>query len=90
MTDILIQINNAGSLIQFTLYSIYLRHNLICDTNTFGLLPLEVVLHRNALTTFLNMTRQKGSIENDIALRQLIMAIEEFNYMKGSGIASIK
>ena len=38
-----------------------------------GVLPLEVVLHKNALTTFINMIRQKGSIENDIALRQLVM-----------------
>ena len=50
-------------------------------SGTYGILPLEVVLHRNALTTFLNMTRQNGSIENGIALSQLVMTIEEFNYM---------
>ena len=46
-----------------------------------GILPLEVVLHKNALTTFVNMIRQKGSIvENDIALRQLEMK-DEYNKM---------
>ena len=38
-----------------------------------GVLPLDVVVHKNALTTFLNMIRLKGSIENDIALRQIVM-----------------
>ena len=41
-----------------------------------GILPFETVLHKNALTTFVNMIRQKGSIENDIALRQLVMKDE--------------
>ena len=41
-----------------------------------GVLPLEAVLHKNALTTFMNMIRQKGSIESDIALRQLVMKDE--------------
>ena len=34
---------------------------------------LFAVVHKNALTTFLNMIRLKGSIENDIALRQILM-----------------
>ena len=38
-----------------------------------GVLPLNAVVHKNALTTFLNMIRLKGSIENDIALRQIVM-----------------
>ena len=38
-----------------------------------GVLPLDAVVHKNALTTFLNMIRLKGSIENDIALRQIVM-----------------
>ena len=49
--------------------------NTICLA-LFGVLPLEVVLHKNALTTFINIRRQKGSIENDIALRQLVMKDE--------------
>ena len=40
------------------------------------ILPLEAVLHKNALTTFVNMIRQKGSIENRIVLRQLVMKDE--------------
>ena len=45
--------------------------------NSISLVPLEaVVLHKNALTTFVNIIRQKGSIENDIALRQLVMKDE--------------
>ena len=57
--------------------------------STFAVLPLEVVLHKNALTTFVNMTRQKGSIENDIALRQLVMKDENdkswfmLNFVRG-------
>ena len=38
-----------------------------------GVLPLDAVVHKNALTTFLNMIRQKGSIKNGIALRQIVM-----------------
>ena len=38
-----------------------------------GVLPLDAVVHKNALTTFLSKIRQKGSIENDIALRQIVM-----------------
>ena len=41
-----------------------------------GILPIDVVLHKNALTTFVNMIRYKSSIENDIALRQIVMKDE--------------
>ena len=34
------------------------------------------MLHKNALTTFMNMIRCKGSIENDLALRQIVMKDE--------------
>ena len=40
-----------------------------------GILPFETVLHKNALTTFINMIRQKCSIENDV-LRQIVMKDE--------------
>ena len=44
-------------------------------------------MHKNALTTFVNMIRQKGSIENDIALRQLVMKDENdkswFMFVRG-------
>ena len=46
--------------------------NSICLA-LLGVLPLDAVLHKNVLTTFLNMIRLKGSIENDIALRQIVM-----------------
>ncbi|MEW8547950.1 MAG: hypothetical protein AB2693_30965 [Candidatus Thiodiazotropha sp.] len=41
-----------------------------------GILPLEAALHKNTLTTFVNMIRHKSSIENDIALRQIVMKDE--------------
>ena len=62
--------------------------NTICLA-LLRVLPLEVVLNKNALTTFVNMTRQKGSIENDIALRQLVMKDENdkswfmLNFVRG-------
>ena len=46
--------------------------NTICLA-LLGILPLEAVLHKNALTTFVNMIRHKGTIENDIALRKIVM-----------------
>ena len=46
--------------------------NTICLA-LLGILPLEAVLHKNALTTFVNIIRHKGTIENDIALRQIVM-----------------
>ena len=46
--------------------------NTVCLA-LLGILPLEVVLHKNALTTFVNMIRHKGTIESDIALRQIVM-----------------
>ena len=49
--------------------------NTICLA-LLGILPLEAVLHKNALTTFMNMIRCKGSIENDLALRQIVMKDE--------------
>ena len=60
--------------------------NTICLA-LLEVLPLEVVLHKNALTTFINMIRQKGSIENDKALRQLVMKVENdkssFMFVRG-------
>ena len=49
--------------------------NTICLA-LLGILPLEAVLHKNALTTFMNMIRCKGSMENDLALRQIVMKDE--------------
>ena len=49
--------------------------NTICLV-LLGILLLEAVLHKNALTTFMNMIRCKGSIENDLALRQIVMKDE--------------
>ena len=49
--------------------------NTICLA-LLGILLLEAVLHKNALTTFMNMIRCKGSIENDLALRQIVMKDE--------------
>ena len=49
--------------------------NTICLA-LLGILPLEAVLHKNAITTFMNMIRCKGSIENDLALSQIVMKDE--------------
>ena len=49
--------------------------NTVCLA-LLGILPLEVVLHKNALTTFVNMIRHKGTVESDIALRQIVMKNE--------------
>ena len=60
--------------------------NTICLA-LLGILPVEAVFYINALTTFVNMIRQKGSIENDIALRQLVMKDENdkslFMFVRG-------
>ena len=52
-----------------------------------GGLPLEVLLHKNAFTTFVYIIRQKGSIENDIALGQIVMKDENvkswFMFVRG-------
>ena len=49
--------------------------NTICLA-LFGILHLEAVLYKNALTTFMNMIRCKGSIENYLALRKIVMKDE--------------
>ena len=60
--------------------------NTVCLA-LLGILPLEVVLHKNALTTFVNMIRHKGTIESDIALRQIVMKNENdkswFMFVRG-------
>ena len=37
-----------------------------------GILTIEAVMHKKALTIFVNMIKQKGSIENEIGLRQTV------------------
>ena len=38
-----------------------------------GILPLETVIHKNALNLFMNITRSKDCFEYEIAERQLVM-----------------
>ena len=51
-----------------------------------GILPVRATIHKNSLNLFMNMTRDKSSIEYQIAERQLAMKDSDekswFNYIK--------
>ena len=51
-----------------------------------GILPLETVIHKNALNLFMSIARNCDTIEYDITMRQLVMKKEceksWFNYIK--------
>ena len=51
-----------------------------------GILPLETVIHKNALNLFMNIARSKDCIEYEIAERQLVMKGDQekrwFNFIK--------
>ena len=51
-----------------------------------GILPIEVVLHKNLLNMYVNMIRNDNSIEYEIAHRQLVMIDPQqkslFNYIR--------
>ena len=51
-----------------------------------GILPIEVVIHKNALNLFMNILREKDTVEYEIAERQLAMKDNNekswFNYIR--------
>ena len=51
-----------------------------------GILPIEVVIHKNALNLFMNILHEKDTVEYEIAERQLAMKDNSekswFNYIK--------